>query len=87
MQRAARALETDDVAAGLFDLATRLGAPTSLSSLGLKAADLDGLAAAAIKTPYPNPRLLTLSAIRGLLGNALEGLRPALRAGGEARHA
>jgi alcohol dehydrogenase class IV len=87
MQRAARALETDDVAAGLFDVATRLGAPTSLSSLGLKTADLDVAAAAAVKTPYPNPRPLTLPAIRKLLGNALEGRRPAYRAGGEAQHA
>jgi len=34
-------LGAEDAAAGLFDLTTRLGAPTSLSSLGLKHGDLD----------------------------------------------
>ncbi|WP_027554864.1 maleylacetate reductase [Bradyrhizobium sp. Cp5.3] len=87
MRRAARALGADDTAAGLFDLASRLGAPTALSSLGLKRADLDVAASAAVKTPYPNPRPLALSAIRELLDNAFEGVRPASSADGETRHA
>jgi len=87
LQCAARALGADDAAAGLFDLATRLGAPTSLSALGLKRSDLDEAANAAVITPYPNPRPLALPAIRELLGKAFEGLRPASGAGGEARHA
>jgi maleylacetate reductase len=87
MRRAAGALGTDDAAAGLFDLATRLGAPTSLYSLGLKRDDLEQAAIAAVRTPYPNPRPLELAAIRELLANAFEGLRPVSGAGREAPHA
>ncbi|SDN73435.1 maleylacetate reductase [Afipia sp. GAS231] len=83
LRRAAGALGTEDAAAGLFDLATRLGAPTSLSSLGLKRDDLDRAARAAVQTPYPNPRPLALPAIRELLDNAFEGVRPGSDAGRE----
>jgi alcohol dehydrogenase class IV len=77
MRRAAGALGTEDAAAGLFDLATRLGAPTALSALGLKRGDLDRAADAAVQTPYPNPRPLARPAIRELLDNAFDGVRPA----------
>jgi maleylacetate reductase len=87
MRRAAVALGADDAAARLFDLASRLGAPTALSSLGLKRDGLEEAALAAVKTPYPNPRPLEVPAIRQLLDNAFEGLRPASGADGEARHA
>jgi maleylacetate reductase len=87
MRRAAVALGADDAPAGLFDLASRLGAPTALSSLGLKRDGLEEAALAAVKTPYPNPRPLELPAIRELLDNAFEGLRPASRVSGEVRHA
>jgi len=83
MRRAASALGAEDAAAGLFDLTTRLGAPTSLSSLGLKHGDLDRAANAAVHTPYPNPRPLELSAIRELLDKAFDGVRPAASAGRE----
>jgi len=87
MQRAAGALGAGDAAAGLFDLATRLGAPTTLSALGLKETDLDAAAAAAVRTPYPNPRPLSLLAVRDLLENAFQGLRPASNLGSETHHA
>jgi maleylacetate reductase len=87
MRRAAIALGTDDAAAGLFDLAKQLGAPTSLSSLGLNRDDLDRAASAAVQTPYPNPRPLALPVIREFLGNAFEGVRPSSVVLGEARHA
>src|SRR5690606_17464919 len=39
--RVARALDVDDAAGGLYDLAARLGAPTALAQIGMQEADLD----------------------------------------------
>ncbi|AUT61819.1 maleylacetate reductase [Paraburkholderia terrae] len=76
MDRIAKALNADDAAQGLFDLAQRLGAPTSLKSLGVTHADLDRVAAASLLSAYPNPRPLEPDAIRRLLDDAYEGRRP-----------
>lgn len=76
MARIARALGVDDAAQGLFDLAKRLGAPTSLDTLGVKRADLDRVADAALVSAYPNPRPLEREAIRDLLEDAYLGRRP-----------
>jgi maleylacetate reductase len=65
--------------AGLWDFATRLGAPTRLADLGLTEADLDRAADAAVRNAYANPRPLERGAIRGLLQAAWEGSRPAER--------
>lgn len=78
IQRIALALGATDASAGLFDLANRLGAPTSLAALGLKPSDIDRAAAAAAETPYPNPRPLSQPALRALLDDALCGVRPTL---------
>ncbi|MEO4043478.1 maleylacetate reductase [Hoeflea sp. CAU 1731] len=61
---------------GLFDLATRTGAPTRLMDLGLSEADLDKAADIAVENPYENPRPVEREAIRLLLQDAFEGREP-----------
>ena len=75
--RVARALNVDSAAAGLYDLASSLGAPVSLKALGMRLSDLDRAADFAVQNPYYNPRPIDREAIRDLLQNAFEGLRPA----------
>jgi alcohol dehydrogenase class IV len=77
MARIARALGTSDAACGLFDLAGRLGAPTSLAAIGMPADGLDRAADLAVQTPYPNPRPLERTALRALLQRAFDGAAPA----------
>ena len=62
--------------AALFELGRRHGAPTSLASIGMRAEDLDRAADLALQNPYPNPRPLERGAIRALLQDAFEGVRP-----------
>ncbi|HUI80696.1 MAG TPA: maleylacetate reductase [Bryobacteraceae bacterium] len=76
VSRISRALGAGSAAQGLYDLAARLGAPTSLSALGMKASDLDQAAAIAVQNPYYNPRPITRDGIRVLLQDAFEGRRP-----------
>ena len=76
MQRIAAALDARSAPAGLFDLAARHGAPTSLASIGVRADDLDRAAELAVAKPYPNPRALDRDAIRALLQRAFDGIRP-----------
>jgi maleylacetate reductase len=76
MRRLSRALQTPSAPAGLFDLGLRLGAPTSLEALGLPGSALDRAADLAAAAPYPNPRPLERAALRQLLQNAFEGVRP-----------
>ena len=76
MARIAAALDATDAATGLFDLAARHGAPTSLRAIGMHAADLDRAAELAVQSPYPNPRPLDRVAIRALLQRAYDGERP-----------
>ena len=76
LQRAARALGVDAAAAGLFDLAKSLGAPTSLKAIGMSESDLDKAAEIATAAPYWNPRPINRAAIRALLADAYHGRRP-----------
>ncbi|MGU7784293.1 maleylacetate reductase [Burkholderia sp. PU8-34] len=76
MARVARALAVDDAPQGLFDLAVRLEAPTSLEVLGMRSTDLDWVTDTALAAPYPNPRPLQREAIRALLEDAYYGRRP-----------
>jgi alcohol dehydrogenase class IV len=76
MARVARALGVADAAGGLFDLAARLGAPTSLRELGLPEAALDDAADQATQQAYWNPRPVERAAIRALLDDAWHGRRP-----------
>ena len=76
MLRIARALGTRDAAAGLYDLAQQLGAPVALRDIGMPASGLDRAADLAVTDPYWNPRPIERCAIRQLLQNAWEGIRP-----------
>ncbi len=72
----AQLLGAETAGVGLFDLSKRLGAPTSLKSLGVAEDDLEKVADAAVENPYWNPRPVTREGIRELLQNAFEGQRP-----------
>ena len=76
MARIAAALGAPHAAAGVFDLAHSLGAPTALRDIGMREEDLDRACDIALQTPYPNPRPLERAALRALLQNAYEGNRP-----------
>jgi maleylacetate reductase len=76
INRAARALGADDAARALFELASENGAPTSLREIGMRETDLDEAAAAAVASPYWNPRPIERDAIRTLLDDAFNGRRP-----------
>jgi len=70
MARIAHALDAEDAAGGLFDLAAALGARQSLAAIGLRESDLDRAADLAVGNPYPNPTPLTRAGIRALLNAA-----------------
>ncbi|HKU98505.1 MAG TPA: maleylacetate reductase [Vineibacter sp.] len=76
MASIARAIGAGDAARGLYDLAQRLGAPTSLRALGVQESDLDRAAEIASSAPYPNPRPIDRATIRQLLQNAWAGSPP-----------
>lgn len=86
MAKVARVLgatDSDDAKAAataasrLYDFAASIGAPTSLSALGLEAGVLDQAATIAMELIGENPRPITEAAVRGVLENAWEGRRPA----------
>lgn len=72
----AAALQVDDAALGIFNLASLLGAPTALSELGVQASDLDEAARLVTATPFGNPAPVTLDGVRGLLEAAYHGRPP-----------
>jgi len=78
MARIARALGVTDAPTGLFDLASSLGAPTSLKDIGMPESGLDRAADLAVANPYWNPRPFDRIALRALLDDAFHGRRPAL---------
>jgi len=75
--RVARALDVDDAAAGLHALAASMGAPTSLSQIGMRESDLDRAADLAVENPSYNPRPVTRDGIRALLEDVFGGRQPA----------
>jgi maleylacetate reductase len=60
----------------IFDLAKNSGAPVSLDSLGMARSDLDRACEIACQNQYPNPRPIERIALRQLLQNAFDGVRP-----------
>jgi len=76
MARIQRALGGRQAAQAVYDLARDNGAPVALKTLGLSQADLDKACEIALQNQYPNPRPLERSALRQLLQNAWEGIRP-----------
>ncbi len=76
MERIRRALGGASAAQAVFDLAKANGAPVALKDIGMKADDLDKACEIAMSNQYPNPRPLEAGAIRRLLQDAFEGVRP-----------
>jgi maleylacetate reductase len=77
--RAARALgagDADAAAPFLYDFAERIGAPTSLSALGLDHDVLDEAARIAVGLITDNPRPVSAEDLRALLEDAWHGRRP-----------
>jgi maleylacetate reductase len=77
MRTIAAGLGADDAAQGLWDLAKRIGAPTSLQEIGMPAEGLDHAARLATESPYYNPRPVEYAGVRQLLEDAYRGRRPA----------
>ena len=75
--RVGRALGGKSGPQAVYDLAKDNGAPVALRDLGMSQADLDRACDIAMRNPYPNPRPLERVALRQLLQNAFEGVRPA----------
>jgi maleylacetate reductase len=76
MARIERALQAENAAAALYDLATNLGAPVALRQIGMRALDLDRAAEIATATPVDNPRPVDRRAVRSLLDEAFHGHPP-----------
>jgi alcohol dehydrogenase class IV len=76
MSRIARALDASNAAGGLYDLARAQGAPCALRDIGMRSEDLDRAADLAAANPYWNPRPIERDAIRQLLQQAYDGVRP-----------
>jgi maleylacetate reductase len=72
-----RALRTDDGPAGLWDLASSLGAPTSLTDVGFEPAHVDDASAIIARANITLPRHADEVGIRRVLHAALDGSRPA----------
>jgi maleylacetate reductase len=76
MARVARALNADDAATGLFDLARALGAPASLAELGMARTDLDRAVTLIVEHVSQHPRPADEDSVRALLADAYDGRRP-----------
>ena len=76
MQAIAAALQSSSAAQAVFDLAKNNGAAVALRDIGMKETDLDKACDIAMQNQYPNPRPLERTAIRQLLQDAFEGVRP-----------
>lgn len=71
-----RALGSSSAAAGIWDLATSIGAPTSLAEVGFDPVNIDEAAELIVAGRPTNPRSVTEEAVRELLRAAYEGHRP-----------
>ncbi|BDB29656.1 maleylacetate reductase [Cupriavidus sp. TA19] len=76
MCRIALAIDAEDAATGLWQLAKSLGAPVALRDIGMKQEDLARAVELAATAAYPNPRPLEVDALRGLLERAYTGQPP-----------
>jgi maleylacetate reductase len=65
-----------DAAPGIWDLATAIGAPTSLREIGFDASDIDEATAIVVAAQPTNPRPVDLDGVRALLLAAYDGTRP-----------
>lgn len=76
MERIARALNAHSGPQAVYDLALHNGVPVALRDIGMRERDLDKACDIAMQNQYPNPRPLERGALRLLLQNAYEGVRP-----------
>jgi alcohol dehydrogenase class IV len=76
MESIAKALNAQDAAQAVFNLALSNGAPVALKDLGMAEHDIDRVCQLAMQNQYPNPRPLEQVALRRLLQNAFEGKPP-----------
>jgi len=76
IKRVAAVLGGGDAAAKLFEFVQELGAPSSLSDLGLDHGALDRIAALTVETTTFNPRPVDHASLLVLLENAYHGRRP-----------
>ncbi|HEX8761548.1 MAG TPA: maleylacetate reductase [Pseudonocardiaceae bacterium] len=76
MVRAARALGAQDPARALWELARRIGAPTSLAQVGLDPDRIQEAARLIVENPPPNPRPVDRAAVHELLRAAHAGMPP-----------
>ncbi len=74
---AALGVPTADVATGLWELARSLGAPLSLTSLGLAEDAVDDVVRRVLAVPHANPRPVEAAALTLMLHTALSGHPPA----------
>lgn len=65
-----------DPAAALWDLATRIGAPTSLEAIGFRIEDITETAQIVNESPPPNPRAVSVAGVTDILRAAYRGVRP-----------
>ena len=75
-QAVARALGGRDSTSALVDLATKLGSPNSLKSLGMAESDIDRAADLAVQNPYWNQRPIERAPILQLIADAWAGNPP-----------
>jgi alcohol dehydrogenase class IV len=78
IDRIGAALGDPDVPAAVYDLAARIGAPTSLREIGLPPSRLDEAAALIVDAIPGTPKPFDVPTIRALLADAFEGRRPTL---------
>ena len=76
MQRIGRALGESDAPMGLWMLEKKLPVAMDLKSLGMKEADIERAARAAVEAPYPNPRRVEYEPLLALLRAAYSGQAP-----------
>ncbi len=73
MKSAAMALGVEDAPTELLAISSAIGAPQSLSEIGMKESDIDHAADVAVERPYPNPRPVTREEVHALLAAAWGG--------------
>jgi maleylacetate reductase len=76
LARLATAMGADEAASGLWDLARRLGAPTSLAAVNMPPSAVPAVIDAVLANPPRNPRPVDRAALDALLRSALAGERP-----------
>lgn len=77
VERMARAIQSQNAAAGLYDLARSIRAPIALKDIGMNEDNLDQAVSLILeKASHKNPRQINKAGMRTLLQNAYTGRRP-----------